>query len=72
MAKKKEGAYTPRLLQRYRDEIASKLSAEFGIENPMAVPRVEKIVVNMGLGEAIQNAKILDDAVDELAALTGQ
>ncbi len=72
MAKKKKGAYTPRLLERYREETASKLSAEFGIENAMAIPRVEKIVVNMGLGEAIQNAKILDDAVEELAALTGQ
>ena len=49
-----------------------KLKKEFGIENGMAVPRLEKIVINMGLGEAIQNIKILDDGVNELAAIAGQ
>ena len=49
-----------------------KLKKEFGIENGMAVPRLEKIVINMGLGEAIQNIKILDDGVTELAAIAGQ
>jgi large subunit ribosomal protein L5 len=49
-----------------------KLRKEFGIDNVMAVPRLEKIVVNMGLGEAIQNIKILDDGVAELAAIVGQ
>ena len=63
---------TPRLKQLYRDEIAGKLSSEFGIDNSMAVPRLEKIVLNMGIGEATQNIKILDEAVEELAQLAGQ
>jgi large subunit ribosomal protein L5 len=62
----------PRLKQRYQDEVAPKLRQEFGIDNVMAVPRIEKVVLNMGVGEAIQNIKILDDAVEELAALAGQ
>ena len=64
--------YRSRLRERYQDEVAPKLAKEFGLENPMAVPRVEKISVNMGLGDAIENIKILDDAVEELAALAGQ
>lgn len=64
--------YAPRLKRQYRDEVAPKLAKEFGLENPMAVPRIEKISLNMGLGEAIQNIKILDDAVDEMASLAGQ
>jgi large subunit ribosomal protein L5 len=48
------------------------MAKEFGIRNPMAVPRVEKVVINMGMGEAIANAKILDTAADELRAITGQ
>jgi large subunit ribosomal protein L5 len=62
----------PRLKRRYLDEVAPKLAQEFGLENPMAVPRLEKISLNIGLGEAIQNIKLLDDAVEELAALAGQ
>jgi large subunit ribosomal protein L5 len=58
--------------KRYQDEVAPKLAKEFSLENPMAIPRVEKVSLNMGLGEAIQNIKILDDAVVELAALAGQ
>lgn len=65
-------AYVPRLLQRYRDDVAPKLAKEFAIENSVAVPRLERISINMGLGEATQNIKILDDAVEELAALAGQ
>jgi large subunit ribosomal protein L5 len=61
-----------RLKDRYKNEIAPALAKEFGIKNPMAVPRLEKIVVNMGVGEAIGNAKVLDTAVDELRAITGQ
>jgi large subunit ribosomal protein L5 len=61
-----------RLKDRYKKEIAPALAKEFGIKNPMAVPRLEKIVVNMGVGEAIANAKVLDTAVDELRAVTGQ
>lgn len=64
--------YRSRLRGRYQDEVAPKLTKEFGLTNPMAVPRVEKVSLNMGLGEAIQNIKILDDAVQELAALAGQ
>jgi large subunit ribosomal protein L5 len=64
--------YAPRLRTQYRDDVVPKLKKEFGIENGMAVPRLEKIVINMGLGEAIQNIKILDDGVTELAAIAGQ
>jgi large subunit ribosomal protein L5 len=64
--------YTPRLKQRYREEILPRLQKEFGITNVMAVPRIEKISLNMGMGEAISNIKVLDDAVDELTALAGQ
>ena len=61
-----------RLKDRYQKEIAPAVANEFGIQNPMAIPRVEKIVINMGMGEAIANAKILDTATDELRAITGQ
>jgi len=61
-----------RLRDKYKAEIAPALAKEFDIKNPMAIPRVEKIVVNMGLGEASSNAKILDVATDELKAITGQ
>jgi large subunit ribosomal protein L5 len=64
--------YVPRLRTHYRDEVAPRLQKEFGVENRMAVPRLEKIVLNMGMGEAIQNIKILEDAVEELAAIAGQ
>ena len=61
-----------RLRERYHSEIAPALAKEFGITNPMAIPRLEKIVLNMGLGEAIANAKIVDTAADELRAIAGQ
>ena len=61
-----------RLRDKYKNEIAPAIAKEFGIENPMAIPKVEKIVVNMGVGEAIANAKILDAAVEELRSITGQ
>jgi large subunit ribosomal protein L5 len=64
--------YVPRLKKQYRDEVVGRLKAEFGIDNGMAVPRLEKIVLNMGLGDAIQNIKTLDDGVEELAAIAGQ
>ncbi len=67
-----KGTYVPRLKQQYQDDVVPKLKKEFGIDNLMAVPRLEKIVVNMGLGDAIQNIKILDDGVEELAAIAGQ
>ena len=61
-----------RLRERYQKDIAPALAKEFGIKNPMAVPRLDKIVVNMGMGEAIANAKVLDTAVEELKAIAGQ
>src|ERR1051326_1858544 len=63
---------TPRLKGRFRKEIAPVLMKEFDLENPMAVPHLHKIVVNMGVGEATQNAKVLDPAVNELGLITGQ
>jgi large subunit ribosomal protein L5 len=61
-----------RLRERYRREIAPALMRELGLANALAVPRLEKIVLNMGLGEATQNPKLLDSAVEELAAISGQ
>ena len=61
-----------RLKDKYKNEIAPAIAKEFGIENPMAIPRIEKVVINMGVGEAISNAKILDTAVEELRSITGQ
>ena len=63
---------TPRLKERFRKEVAPTLMKEFDLKNPMAVPHLHKIVVNMGVGEATQNAKVLDPAVGELAQITGQ
>ena len=62
----------PRLRERFRKEVAPAVAKEFGIKNPMAVPRLEKIVINMGMGEAIANAKVLDTASEELKAICGQ
>ncbi len=61
-----------RLKDRYNDEIAPALRERFGIENPMRVPRLEKIVVNMGVGEAAQNSRALDGAMEDLTKITGQ
>lgn len=61
-----------RLKERYQKKVAPAIAKEFEIKNPMAIPRVEKIVVNMGMGEAIANAKILDTAAEEIRAITGQ
>ncbi|HLW89356.1 MAG TPA: 50S ribosomal protein L5 [Terriglobales bacterium] len=63
---------TPRLKARFKKEIAPTLMKEFAFKNPMAVPHLHKIVVNMGMGEATQNAKVLDPAVNELGQITGQ
>jgi len=62
----------PRLLERYRSDVTGKLSEEFGYKNLHQVPTIEKIVVNMGIGEATQNPKLLERATEELAAITGQ
>ena len=61
-----------RLRERYKREVAPALMRDLGVKNALAAPRLEKIVLNMGLGEATQNPKILDSAVEELAAITGQ
>jgi len=61
-----------RLKQRYQEEVRPALMKEFGFKNPMQAPRVDKVVVNMGLGEAIQNGKILDASLEQLSAITGQ
>jgi large subunit ribosomal protein L5 len=62
----------PRLRSRFEKEVAPALLKELELQNKMAVPRLHKIVVNMGVGEATQNAKILDPAVNELGLITGQ
>jgi large subunit ribosomal protein L5 len=63
---------TPRLKARYRDEIAGRLREQFGYGNPMQIPRLVKIVVNMGVGEAARDAKLIDGAMRDLATITGQ
>lgn len=60
------------LRERYNKEAVPALTKQFGYKNAMQVPRLEKVVVNMGVGDAIQNSKALDNAVSELAAITGQ
>ncbi len=62
----------PRLRSKFEKEVAPTLLKELELKNPMAVPRLHKIVVNMGVGEATQNAKVLDPAVNELGQITGQ
>jgi large subunit ribosomal protein L5 len=62
----------PRLLERYRNEVVPKLKQEFGYTNIHQVPKLAKIVVNMGVGEATQNAKLIEQAAVELGAITGQ
>jgi len=61
-----------RLKDKYQQEVVPALTKEFGYTNVMAVPRIHKVVVNMGLGEATSNAKIVDTGADELARITGQ
>lgn len=80
MAKKKaedagsseKSSYNPRLKLRYREEVLPKLCKEFGIENVMAAPRIDKISLNIGLGEASRNFKLLETAQAELTAIAGQ
>lgn len=62
----------PRLRERYQDTIAPALREEFGYENVHQIPKIEKVVVNVGLGEATANPKLLDRAMEELALITGQ
>ncbi len=65
-------AYVPRMRKIYDDEVRALLQEEFGYKNPMEIPRIEKIVVNMGVGEAVSDRKHLTGAVEELTAITGQ
>ena len=65
-------AYVSRIRQYYLDEVVPTLRQRFGYSNVMEVPRLDKIVLNMGLGEAIQNAKLLDGGIEQLAIISGQ
>jgi len=62
----------PNLAKRYFDEVVPALTEQFSLPGPMAVPRVEKVVLNMGIGEAVANPKLIDGAVQEMAAISGQ
>ena len=64
--------YIPRLQKLYKDEIVSSLMKELNLSNIMQVPKLDKIVVNMGIGEAVSNPKLIDAAITELAQITGQ
>jgi large subunit ribosomal protein L5 len=64
--------YTPRLKERYLTELRERLRGELGLSNVMQVPRPEKVVVNMGVGDAARDAKIMDGAIKDLSTITGQ
>lgn len=65
-------AVVPRFIAKYQKEVVPALTKQFGYKNPNQVPKIQKIVINMGLGQAVTNPKIIDSAVDELRAITGQ
>lgn len=67
-----EPGYVPRLLRKYREEVVPALMKRFGYKNVHQVPKITKIVVNMGVGDALRDAKLLDAAVEDLATITGQ
>ncbi len=67
-----ESKFVPRLREVYRDRVVPSLMKEFALQNPMQVPRLERIVLNVGMGEAIQNVKLLESAAAELGVITGQ
>ena len=64
--------YEPRLIKKYKEEVLPQLMKDFSLKNIMEAPKLDRIVVNMGLGEAVQNAKIVESAVEELTAITGR
>ena len=64
--------YQSRLFKKYKDEIVEKLLSEFKFNNRMQVPRLQKVVINMGLGDAVQNGKLIESASQELTAIAGQ
>jgi len=72
MAEKVAEKYIPRLKKLYNEKIAKEMMTEFGYTSVMQIPRVDKIVVSMGMGEALVNKKLLDAAVKELGQITGQ
>ena len=72
MGSKENGKKPARLKARYLKDMAPALMQEFAYKSPMEIPRVEKVVINVGMGEAVANAKLLDAAVAELAQITGQ
>jgi len=72
MAAAEANTYEPRLVAKYRDDVRSALMKQFEYGNVMRVPRLVKITLNIGLGEAVQNIKLLDGAVDELTQIAGQ
>ena len=61
-----------RLFEHYKDEVVPKMKEKFLYRNPMQVPKVEKVIINMGLGEAIDNIKVLDSSAEEIGLITGQ
>jgi large subunit ribosomal protein L5 len=64
--------YRPRLKDRFRDDALPRLQAELGLSNPMQVPRLEKVVLNMGVGDALKDGRMLEAAVEDLTIITGQ
>ena len=64
--------YVPRLKTRFREEVVSRLQRELGLDNPMQVPRLERVVLNMGVGDALKDGRMLEAAVDDLTTITGQ
>jgi len=71
-ATKKEGAYTPRLQTVYEKEIRTAMQKQFNYKNPMQVPKLDKIVINMGVGETVNDSKIIQAAVADMTAISGQ
>jgi large subunit ribosomal protein L5 len=67
-----DNGYTPRLKVRYRDELVARLQGDLGLPNVMQVPRLEKVVLNVGVGDAVKDGRLLDAAVDDLTVITGQ
>ena len=63
---------TPRLQEKYANEVIQAMTEKFGYKNIMEVPKLEKVTINMGLGEAKENAKIMESAVEEIGLITGQ
>jgi large subunit ribosomal protein L5 len=67
-----DAAYTPRLKVAYRERVVARLQSELGLGNPMQVPRLEKVVINMGVGDALKDGRMLEAAVEDLTTITGQ